>query len=91
MIFTGSLGLVTFYYLIFLRNFNGNIENFSKGKKTQTLFYILFILFILMTAYVLVLFFIKLNIIQTLFVLGIISIPGLIITYKALSLITIEV
>lgn len=91
MLFTGSLGIVTFYYLIFLRNFNVNIENFSKGKKTQTLFYILFILFILMTAYVLVLFFVKLNIVQTLFVLGVISIPGLIITYKALSSITIEV
>jgi len=91
MVFTGIFGIVTFYYFIFLRSFNANIENFSKGKKSETIFSILFILFILMSAYILVLFFIKLNIIQTLFILGIISVPGVIITYKALSKITIEV
>jgi len=44
-----------------------------------------------MTSYVLVLFFVKLNIVQTLFVLGVISVPGVIISYKALSSINIDV
>ncbi len=44
-----------------------------------------------MSAYVLVLFFVKLNIVQTLIVLGALSVPGVIITYKALSAITIEI
>ncbi len=44
-----------------------------------------------MSAYVLILFFVKLNIVQTLIALGVISVPGVIITYKALSAITIEV
>lgn len=91
MVFTGMMVFVSIYYMVYLKGFKANIEKFSKAKKSETIFYLLFVLFVLMVAYVLVLFFVKLNLIQTLAVLSVILIPGTVITYKALSSITIEI
>ena len=68
-----------------------NIGNFGKGAKTNIIFAMLFVMFIFLVAYVLVLFFLQLNLVQTLFIFGIIGLPGVIITFKALSSITIDV
>jgi hypothetical protein len=85
--------LVTFYFLIYLKSIKANIGNFGKGGKTFApfLFAMLFVMFIFLVAYVLVLFFLQLNLVQTLFIFGIVGLPGVIITYKALSSITIDV
>jgi hypothetical protein len=71
-----------------LKKFKANIDNLGK---TNLIFSVLFIMFIFLVAYVLVIFFLQLNIVQTLFIFGILSVPGLIITYKALSSINIDV
>jgi hypothetical protein len=71
-----------------LKKIKANIDNLGK---TNYIFSVLFILFIFLVAYVLVIFFLKLNIVQTLFIFGVLTVPGLIISYKALSSINIDI
>ena len=83
--------MLTFYFLIYLKQIKANIGVFGKGGNTNLIFSGLFVMFLFLVAYVLVCFFWFLNLVQTLFIFGFVGLPGVIITYKALSSITIEV
>lgn len=86
--FTGIISLLTLYFMIYLKKYKANIDNLGK---TNMMFSVLFIMFIFLVAYILVIFFLQLNLVQTLFIFGVLMIPGLIICYKALSSINIDV
>ena len=55
------------------------------------IFSFLFVVFVLLVTYVLILFFVKLNILQTMLALLILGLPGTFVVYKALSKANIEV
>jgi hypothetical protein len=91
IIFSGLILSVSaiFFFLLFTK---GNIERFPKSKeKAASIFAILFVIFVFLVVYVMVLFFLKLNIVQTFLALALVTIPGGVILFQALSRMKIEV
>ena len=79
-----------FGLLMILKASNVNVKNFPKGKSAQ-LYSLLFVLLMFVFVYVLVLFWIKLNILQTLGLFTMMAIPGAITVYKAMKNIKIDI
>lgn len=77
--------------MIHLKKIKANLELFPRETKTGTLFSMGFVVFLLLVAYMMILFFLKLNIIQTLIGLGMIGVPGGFVLYYALKKHTIQV
>ncbi len=71
-------------------NNNINLDNFPK-EKIGGLFNLLFVMFVIAIAYVLILFWIKLNILQTFGIFVIMFIPGVTIVYQAMKNLNVEV
>jgi hypothetical protein len=71
-------------------NNNINLDNFPK-EKIGGLFNLLFVMFVVAVAYVLILFWVKLNILQTFGIFVIMFIPGVTIVYQAMKNLNIEV
>ena len=67
-----------------------NLDNFPK-EKMGGLFNLLFIMFVVAIAYVLILFWIKLNILQTLGIFVIMFIPGVTIVYQAMKNLNVDI
>jgi hypothetical protein len=68
------------------------MSRFPKASQgTSFLFSLGFVILVLLITYIYVLFFLKLNIIQTLFAILALGLPGSIVVYKALAKHTIEV
>jgi hypothetical protein len=67
-----------------------NLDNFPK-EKMGGLFNLLFIMFVVAVAYVLILFWIKLNILQTLGIFVIMFIPGVTIVYQAMKNLNVDI
>jgi len=92
MIFSVITLAITAYYFLLIKKSKGNIDNFPHSKKKSSfIFNLLFIIFIFLAAYIMVLFYLKLNIIQTLLCLIALAIPGSFIVFNALKHIKIEV
>jgi len=91
LVFSTLILLVVGYYLIYMVQIKANIENFPKRNKTAMAYSLQFVLVLLLITILLVAFFIKLNIIQTLLIVLAIGGPGSFIIFKALSHISIEV
>lgn len=74
LIFSGLIILSALYFLRFLNNQGINIRNLPVKSTTSALFSFAFLIVIGIIAYVYILFWVKLNILQTLFILSIIGI-----------------
>ena len=80
-------------FLLFgILNYNNyvNLQNFPK-EKIGSLFNILFVMLVVSIAYVLVLFWIKLNILQTFGIFVIMFIPGVTIVYQAMKNLKVDI
>ena len=71
-------------------NNNINLDNFPK-EKIGGLFNLLFVMFVIAIAYVLILFWIKLNILQTFGIFVIMFIPGVTIVYQAMKNLKVDI
>lgn len=90
IIFSGVIFATCFGLLLVLKASNVNVKNFPKAKSSQ-LYSLLFILLMFVFVYVLVLFWVKLNILQTLGLFTMMAIPGAITVYKAMKNIKIDI
>ena len=71
-------------------NNNINLDN-KKKKKIGGLFNLLFVMFVVAVAYVLILFWVKLNILQTFGIFVIMFIPGVTIVYQAMKNLKVDI
>ena len=80
------------FVLFGILNYNNfvNLQNFPK-EKIGSLFNILFVMFVICIAYVLVLFWVKLNILQTFGIFVIMFIPGVTIVYQAMKNLKVDI
>ena len=91
VVFTGII-IFCFFVLFGLLNYNNyiNFGNFPK-EKMGGIFNMLFIIFVLAIAYIFVLFWMKLNILQTFGIFVIMFIPGVTIVYQAMKNLNVEI
>ena len=85
--------IICFCFLLFgILNYNNfvNLQNFPK-EKIGSLFNLLFVCFVVSIAYVLVLFWVKLNILQTFGIFVIMFIPGVTIVYQAMKNLKVDI
>jgi hypothetical protein len=91
VVFTAII-IFCFFVLFGLLNYNDyiNFGNFPK-EKMGGIFNMLFIILVLVIAYILVLFWMKLNILQTFGIFVVMFIPGVSIVYQAMKNLNIEI
>ncbi len=91
VVFTGII-IFCFFVLFGLLNYNDyiNLGNFPK-EKMGGIFNMLFIIFVLAIAYIFVLFWMKLNILQTFGIFVVMFIPGVTIVYQAMKNLNVEI
>lgn len=77
-------------YIMFLKNIEANLDNFPKNFNDK-LYALLFILIIVIFGYLLLIFWIKLNILTTLTLIFLLSIPSSLIVYKTLAKVNIQI
>ena len=90
-IFSALIILVTILYLKYLKSIGINFDNFPKHSTNQMIYSILFIFVIVLYGYFLFLFWVKFNILQTLIVFLITSIPGSVVIFKTISKVEIQI
>ena len=90
MIFCGIIIALIIALFAVLNKSGVNMDNFPRGY-TGKLYNVFFILLMLLFAYVLVFFWLKLNILQTLGIFTMLFIPGGITLYKAMKNVKIDI
>jgi len=78
-------------YLNYLRNANVNFDKFPRENKNHAFMAFLYVVVISLYAYFLFLFWVKFNILQTLFILAITGIPGSVIIFKTMIYVQIDI
>ena len=82
LVFSALIGLTGFGLITVLTSLKYNVSNFGGSSYFYSL---LFIVFTLLLCYIMFLFWIKLNILQTLGIFVLLFIPGVIIVYQAMK------
>jgi len=89
--FCGAILFLTLIYLRYIQKFNVNLSNFpSKDNFWNFLFAALFVVSIIILAYIYVLFWVKINIVQALFACSAIGFFALIFGYQVLTKVKID-
>jgi len=90
-IFSVIIILVTLIYMKYLKSNGMNFRNFPRVDKSLQIISFLFVFIVIFYAYLLFLFWIKLNIIQTIFILIVTSVPASIVVFKIITNVEIEI
>lgn len=91
MVFCSIILLLLAAYFIYVQKSRANLSNFPKSSQSGFIYNIAFVIFVMLIAYILVLFWLKLNIVQTILALLVIILPGSVVVFKAMSHINIDV
>ena len=75
----------------YLKSNGMNFRNFPRVDKSLQIISFLFVFIVIFYAYLLFLFWIKLNIIQTIFILIVTSVPASIVVFKIITNVEIEI
>ena len=90
MIFCGCILFVCFGLLVTLKTVGVNVNNFPQGHLAK-LYSVGFVVLLSLYVYIIALFWVKLNILQTLGIFAVVFIPGAFIVYKAMKNLKIEI
>ena len=75
----------------YLKSNGINFENFPRADKSLQIISFLFVFIVIFYAYLLFLFWIRLNIVQTIFILIVTSVPASIVVFKTITTVEIEI